>query len=110
MVCRYAWIHNFHYAHTLGCNDDFMKGKYFHKRLYNYYPQRPVRFVDFLANPFDQTYFLKEYSLYVYYLLLVISLFFKVYIFSTSSANVILLVVSYGTSTSFRLQNWTSCL
>ena len=26
-------------------------GKYFHKRLYEYYPKRPVRFVDFLANP-----------------------------------------------------------
>ena len=85
-------------------------GKYFHKRLYDYYPQRPVRFVDFLANPSDQTYFLKESSLYVYYLRLVIFLFFKVYIFSTSSPNVILPVESYGTSTSLRLENWTSCL
>ena len=86
-----------------------MMGKYFHKRLYESYPQRPLRFVDFLANPFDQTYFFNESSIYVYYLLLVISSFFKVYIFSTSTANVILPVVSYGTSTSFRLQEETSC-
>ena len=90
--------------------NDFMMGKYFHKCLYEYYPQRPVRFVDFLANPSDQTYFFKESSLYVYYLLLVISLFFKVYIFSTSTANVILPAVSYGTSSSFRLQKETNCL
>ena len=79
--------------------------KYFHKRLYGYYPQRPVRFVDFLANPSDQTYFFKKSSLYVYYLLCVISLFFKVCIFSTSATNVILPVVSYGTSASFKLNN-----
>ena len=84
-------------------------GKYFHKRLYESYPPRPLRFVDFLANPSDQTYFFKESSIYVYYLLLVISSFFKVYIFSTSTANVILPVVSYATSTSFRLQEETSC-
>ena len=58
-----------------------MKGKYFHRGLYEYYPQRPVRFVDFLANPTDQTYFFKESSFYVYYFLLVISLFVKVNIF-----------------------------
>ena len=34
-----------------------MMGKYFLKRLYESYSQRPVRFVDFLANPSDQTYF-----------------------------------------------------
>ena len=56
-------------------------GKYLHKRLYEYYPPRSLRFVDFLANSSDQMYFFKESSLYVYYLLLVISLFFKVYIF-----------------------------
>ena len=58
-----------------------MTGKYFHRGLYEYYPQRPVRFVDFLANPSDQTYFFKESSFYVYYFLLVISLFVKVNIF-----------------------------
>ena len=57
--------------------NDFMMGKYFHKRLYEYYPQRPVCFVEFLANPSEQTYFLKESSLYIYFLLLVISLFFS---------------------------------
>ena len=51
---------------------DFIMGKYFHKRLREYYPQ---------SNPSDQTYFLKESSLYVCNLLLIISLFFKVYIF-----------------------------
>ena len=61
--------------------NDFITGKYFHKRLYKYYRQRPVRFVDFLANPSDQTYFFKESSFYVCCLLLVISLFYKVYIF-----------------------------
>ena len=61
--------------------NDLMMGKYFHKRLYESYRQRPVRFVDFLANPSDQKYLFKESSLYVYYLLVVISLFFKVYIF-----------------------------
>ena len=60
--------------------NDFMMGKYFHKSFYEYYPQGPIRFADFLANPSNQTYFFKESSLYVYYLL-VISLFFKVYIF-----------------------------
>ena len=69
--------------------NDFMMGKYFHKRLYEYYPQRPICFVDFLANPSDQTYFFKESSLYVYYLLLVISLFFKSLYFYTSTANVL---------------------
>ena len=59
--------------------NDFKMGKYLHKRLYESYPQRPVRFVDFLANPSDQTFFFKESSLYIYYLLLVISLFLKVY-------------------------------
>ena len=67
--------------------NDFMIGKYFPKRLYECYFQRPVRFVDFLGNPSDQIYFSKESSLYVYYLLIVISRFFKVYIFSTSTAN-----------------------
>ena len=61
--------------------NDLMMGKYFHKRLYESYRQRPVPFVDFLANPSDQKYLFKESSLYVYYLLVVISLFFKVYIF-----------------------------
>ena len=61
--------------------NDFMMGEYFHKRLYESYPQRPVRFVDFLANPSDETYFFKETYLYVYYVLLVISFFLKVYIF-----------------------------
>ena len=61
--------------------NDLMMGKYFHKRLYESYRQRPVRFVDFLANPSDQKYLFKESSLYVYYLLVVISLFLKVYIF-----------------------------
>ena len=61
--------------------NDFMLGKYFHKRLYGYYAQRPVCPVDFLVNLSDQKYFFKESSLYVYYLL-VISLFFKVSIFS----------------------------
>ena len=72
----------------------FMMGKYFHKRLYEYYSQRPARFVEFLANPSDQMHFFKESSLYVYYLLLVISLFLKVYIFSTRTANAILPVAS----------------
>ena len=57
-----------------------MMSKYFHKRLYEYYhPQRPIHFVDLLANASDKTFFFRE-SFYVYYLLLVISLFFKVYI------------------------------
>ena len=38
--------------------NDFMMGKYLHKRLYESYPQRPVHFVDFLANSSYQTYFL----------------------------------------------------
>ena len=90
--------------------NDFMMGKYFHKLLYEPYPQRTVRFFYFLANPSDQTYFSKESSFYVHYLLLIISLFFKVYIFSTIAANVILPVVSYGASTSLRFQKETSCL
>ena len=56
--------------------NDFMLGKYFHKRLYGYYAQRPVCSVDFLVNLSDQKYFFKESSLYVYYLR-VISLFLK---------------------------------
>ena len=56
--------------------NDFMIGKYsrflyifMNKRLYEYYPQRPVHFVHFLANPSKQTYFSNEspLSLYVYY-------------------------------------------
>ena len=54
---------------------------FFNKRLYEYYSQRLVRFVDFLAKSSDQMYFFNEPSLYVYYLLLVVSLFFKIYIF-----------------------------
>ena len=92
IICRYAWIHNFHYVNTLGCINDFMMGKYFCKRLY--YLQRPVRFINFLANPFDLTYFIKESSLYVYHLLLVISLFFKVYIFCKYYKYILLPVVS----------------
>ena len=69
--------------------NDFMMGKYFDKRLYESYPQRPVCFVDFLANPSDQMYFFKESSLYVYYLLIIISLFFKVFIFSTGTVNML---------------------
>ena len=61
--------------------NDLMIDKCLHKRLYEHCPQRPVRFVDFLANPSDQKYFFKESSLHVYYLPLVISLFLKVYIF-----------------------------
>ena len=58
-----------------------MMCKCFHKLLYEYYyPQRPVCFLDLLANPSDQTFFLRE-SFYVYYILLVISLFFKVHFF-----------------------------
>ena len=53
---------------------------FLNKRLYEYYPQRLVRSADFLANPSDQTCFFNEPLLYVYYLLLVISLLFKVYI------------------------------
>ena len=61
--------------------NDFIMGEYFHKRLYGHYPQRPVRFVNFLVNSSHQTYFFKKSSLYFYYLLLLISLFFKVYVF-----------------------------
>ena len=61
--------------------NDFMMGKYFVIRLYESYLQGPVRFVDFLTNLYDETYFFKESTLYIYYLLLIISLFFKVYIF-----------------------------
>ena len=86
--------------------NDFMMSKYFHKRLYESNSQRPVRFVDFLANPSDQTHFFKECSLYVCYLLLVISLFFKVYVFSISAVNVILPVVSWV----LRLRLACSCL
>ena len=68
--------------------NDFMIGNYFHKHSYEYYPKRPVRVVEYLANASDQTYFLKESSLYAYYLLFVISLFFKVY-FCTSIANML---------------------
>ena len=90
--------------------NDFMMGKYYHKRLYEYYPQRPVRLVDFLVNPFYQTYFFKESSLYVYYLLLVISLFYKVYIVSQVLQICYFTSLSYGTSTSIRLQKEISCL
>ena len=65
-----------------------MIGNYFHKHSYEYYPKHPVRVVEYLANASDQTYFLKESSLYAYYLLFVISLFFKVY-FCTSIANML---------------------
>ena len=54
---------------------------FFNKRFSEYYSQRPVRFVDFLAKSSDQMNFFNEPSLYVYYLLLVVSLFFKIYIF-----------------------------
>ena len=58
----------------------FMMSKYFHKRLCEHYSQRPVRFVDFLVNPSDQTLFFRESSLSFYYLL-IISLFYKTYNF-----------------------------
>ena len=35
--------------------NDFMMGRYFRKRLDEYYPQCLARFVEFLANPSDQT-------------------------------------------------------
>ena len=58
-----------------------MMCKYFHKRFYESYPQHPVRFVEFLANSSDQTYFFNASSLYIYYHRPVISFLFKVYIF-----------------------------
>ena len=66
---------------------DFMFDKYsrllffLNKRLYEYYPQRPVRFVYVLANPSEQTYFFNGASFYLYYLLLVLSFLFNVCIF-----------------------------
>lgn len=51
------------------------------KRLYYYYPQRPVRFDHFLANPPKQTYFFNDASIHVYNFLLAISLLWKIWIF-----------------------------
>ena len=102
--------------------------------MYEFYLQRPVWFVDFLANPSEQTYFFNGPSLYVFYILLVISLFFKVCIFPTYCKYVIVSGVTYGTwnslskalfankhnyainkewreeAVSFRLQKETNCL
>ena len=69
--------------------NDLIMNKSYHKRLYEFYRQCPVCFVDFLAIPSYQKYFFKVSSSYVYYLLLVISLFFKVYIFSASTKNML---------------------
>ena len=54
---------------------------FLNKHLYKYYPQLPVRFVNFLANPSEQMYFFNGPPLYVHYLLLVTPLLFKVCIF-----------------------------
>ena len=69
--------------------NDFMMGKYFclstvffNKRLCDYYPERPVCFVHFLANSPKATYLFSGFSLYVYYLLLAFSLFWKMCTFS----------------------------
>ena len=88
--------------------NDLMMGKYFHKRLYESYRQRPVRFVDFLANPSDQKYLFKESSLIIFLSLFLC--FLKFIFFHKYCKYVILPVVFYGTSTSFKLQKETSCL
>ena len=54
---------------------------FLNKRLYEFYPQRHLRFVDFIPNLSEQIYFFNGPSLYIYYLLLVISLIFEVCIF-----------------------------
>ena len=81
---------------------------FLNKRLYEYYPQRPVRSADFSANPSDQTCFFNEPLLYVYYLLLVISLLFKVYIFPQVEQICYFTSCILGTSTTFRLQKETA--
>ena len=91
VVAWYAGTHEstifIMYTHWNATNDFIMDENFcilfifFNKRLYEYYSQRLVRFVDFLAKSSDQMYFFNEPSLYVYYLLLVVSLFFKIYIF-----------------------------
>ena len=60
----------------------------FHKGLFEYYRQRPVRFVDFLANPSDQAYFFKKFTSYVHYLVLDDSFFLRL-CFYTSNANML---------------------
>ena len=81
--------------------NNFVMGKYFHKRLYEYYPQRPARFVDFLVNlPTKGTFF--KYLLFLCFL--------KFIFFHKYCKYAILPVVSYSTSTLLRLQKETGCL
>ena len=79
----------------------FMMSKYFHKRLCEYYSQRPVRFVDFLVNPSDQKLFLGSPP-FLFIILLLFLCFIKLIIFHKYCKYAILLAVSYGTSSSFR--------
>ena len=72
----------------IGMINDFMMSTNFHKGLFEYYRQRPVRFVDFLANPSNQAYFFKKFTSYVHYLVLVDSFFLRL-CFSTSNANML---------------------
>ena len=83
--------------------------------LYEFYSQSPVRFLDFLANPSEQTFFLNGLSLYVYYFLLVTSLFFKDCIFSQvlqicNSTRCILWYLEFSSITLFanKLDNTTN--
>ena len=94
MVSNYAWIKNFDYAHICVITDVTFSGMrqiiswwvntlvyylFFGTNICN--PQLLVHlFVHLLANPFEQTYL--RLSLYVYYLLLLISLCFKDCIFT----------------------------
>ena len=70
-------------------------------------PSTPCSFCRLFSKPHRPKVLFKESSFCVYYLLLVISLFFKVYIFPKVLQICYLPVVSYGSSTSFRLQKET---
>ena len=92
--------HNFFWAAI----NDLMMAKYSRLLLiflkiclYEYYPQRYVRFVNFFVNSSDQTIFSNDPWLHVHYLLLVISLFFKVCISPKYCKFVLVPGLSYGT-------------
>ena len=99
MVFRYAWIHNFHYAHTFGCKKCFHDGLILSQTFVLVLPSTPCSFCWFFSKPlrpnvFFQgvlplfmfiTFFLLFQSYFTTYILLC----FLKFIFSTSTANML---------------------
>ena len=89
--------------------NDFMMGKYFHKGLYENYLRRPVHSIDFLAKPPTKRTFASSFHFMFIIPFLLFPCFLKFIFLYMYCECVILPVVSYVTSTLFRLQKETSC-